>query len=113
MNHNLEIGDGGISALAETLANSNLRVLHIRGCGFTLPGANSLAEGLTVNQSITEIKVSFNTITVDGARAILLAAVNNGVCQIVRVNSEYENDCQVKEMLAILARQKKSNCSVM
>jgi len=113
MNHNSEVGDEGISAIAATLANSNLRVLHLRGCGFSLSGATLLAEGLMINQSITDVDLSFNTITVDGASAILEAAVRNGICQKVKVNDEYESDGRIKEMLAILTNRRNSNCSVM
>ena len=43
-----------------------------------------------------------NPITVDGACLIMKFAVDNGVCEIVGIDDEYNDDDKVKEMIAIL-----------
>ena len=48
----------------------------------------------------------YNDITVDGASAILEAAVPNGVCQEVIIDDKYKSDDKVKELMSILEEQK-------
>ena len=99
--HNNDIKDEGITAIAESLSNSCITVLDVRMCGITLIGVRSLAATLSTNQNLRELWLVFNPITVDGAHLIMKSAVNNGVCEIVRIDDEYY-DAQVKEMKTIL-----------
>jgi len=59
--------------------------LYVSECGITLTGARSLAAGLLVNNSVRILYVLGNPITVEGARLILQSAVDNGVCEGVRI----------------------------
>jgi len=106
INSNL-IGDEGIAAIAETLDNARILELNMYNCSITVTGAKSLAAGLAKNQSMTLLDVEGNNITVDGAIAILEAAVANEVCQQVDINYEYDSDDKVKEMMTILEERKK------
>ena len=71
-------------------------------CGITFTGVRSLAAALSTNQNIRELWLMKNPITVDGARLIMKSAVDNGVCEHVGIDDEYEDDDQVKEMMTIL-----------
>ena len=105
------IGDDGITAIAETLSNSQISELYIRECGITLTGARSLAAGLLVNNSVRMLFLSINPITVEGARLILQSAVDNGVCQSVYIDQDYKDDNEVKKMMIILKqRQQVGGC---
>ena len=95
------ITDDGITAIAGSLRSSSITVLNVRRCGITFTGVMSLAAALSTNQSITELWLYGNPITVDGARLIMKSAVDNGVCEIVGIDSEYQDD-EVKEMVTIL-----------
>ena len=96
------ITDDGITAIAGSLRSSSITVLDVRKCGITFTGVTSLAAALSTNQSIRILWLWDNPITVDGARLIMKSAVDNGVCEIVRMDDEYENDDEVKEMETIL-----------
>ena len=117
-----EIGDGGITAIAGTLSNSQISELYVWSCGIALTGARSLAVGLLVNNSVRILDVSYNPITVEGARLILQSAVDNGVCQVVDIghykdddeveddeveDDEVEDDDEVKKMMTILEQRKR------
>ena len=102
------IGDDGITAIARALSNSQIRELYITHCGIGLTGVKSLGEGLLVNKSVRRIWMRVNPITVEGARLILEAAVNNGICQEVRIDNEYFSDNEVKKMNIILEERKKN-----
>ena len=99
---NNNITDDGITAIAGSLRSSSITVLNVRKCGITFTGVTSLAAALTTNQSITELWLYDNPITVDGARLIMKSAVDNGVCEIVYIDDEYKDDDEVKEMKTIL-----------
>jgi len=101
------IGDQGIAAIAGTLDNARISKLNVSCCSITVTGAKSLAAGLTNNQSMKLLHVSTNNIAVNGAIAILKAAIANGVCQQVYINHAYENDDKVKEMMTILEERKR------
>jgi len=101
------IGDEGIAAIAGTLIKARISELHIRNCTITVTGAKSLAAGLAKNQTMKLLNVEGNDITVDGAIAILEAAVANGVCQQVIINNKYKVDDKVKEMMTILEERKR------
>ena len=79
------IGDDGITAIAGTLSNTQINKLNVSEFGITLTGARSLAVGLLVNNSVRILSVYDNPITVEGARLILQSAVDNGVCEGVRI----------------------------
>ena len=113
-----EIGDGGITAIAGTLSNSQISELNVRLCDITLTGARSLAAGLLVNNSVRILDVSDNPITVEGARLILQSAVDNGVCQEVNIgwygdddemedDDEMKDDDKVKEMMIKLEQRRR------
>ena len=100
------IGDRGIAAIAENLNESKICELVMYNCNITVVGANKLAESLTKNQTIKNLKFEDNDITVNGAIATLEAAVANGVCQKVNIKNEYKSDDKVKEMMSILEKRK-------
>ena len=96
------ITDDGITAIAGSLRSSSITELDVRRCGITFTGVTSLGAALTTNQSIRTLWLMNNPITVDGARLIMKSAVDNGVCEIVGIDNEYEDDDEVKEMKTIL-----------
>ena len=100
--HGNDITDGGITAIAGSLRSSSITELNVQRCGITFIGVTSLAAVFSTNQSITELWLMGNPITVDGARLIMKSAVDNGVCEIVGIDNEYQNDDEVKKMEAIL-----------
>ena len=110
---NNPIGDEGIAAIARALDNASISDLQLRLCSITATGAKSLAEGLINNHSIRSLHVEYNDFTVDGAIAILEAAVANGVCQEVIIydefesDDEYESDDEVMELMSILEERKR------
>jgi len=61
-----QIGDDGITAIAETFYNSCIETLNVSDCGITHTGAISLSAGLVVNGSIKNLNVSQNHIGDDG-----------------------------------------------
>ena len=110
------IGDEGIEAIARTLDNASISELYVYDCNITVTGAKSLAAALKNNHTIKSLcltdKLSWcntkkNKITVDGAIAILEAAVANGVCQEVIIDDEYKSDDEVKELMSILEERKR------
>jgi len=115
INHTLQIlyissnpiGDEGIAAIAGILDNARISELIVSYCSITVTGAKSLAAGLAKNQTMKLLDVRGNSITVDGAIAILEAAVANGVCQQVDIDDEYKDNDQVKEMMTILEERKR------
>ena len=96
-----DITDDGITAIAGSLRSSSITVLNVRRCGITFTGVTSLAAALSTNKSITELWLMGNPITADGAHLIMKSAVDNGVCEYVGLDNEYEDD-EVKEMKSIL-----------
>ena len=101
------IGDEGIEAIARTLDNASISELYVYDCNITVTGAKSLAAALKNNHFIKLLEVMGNNITVDGAIAILEAAVANGVCQEVIIDDEYKSDDEVKELMSILEERKR------
>ena len=97
-----DIGDEGIITIASTLRNSCITVLSVEECGITFAGVRSLATALLVNKSIRILALCDNSITINGAHLIMQSAVDNGVCQYVRINGEYWEDHEVKKMMTIL-----------
>ena len=59
------------------------------------------------NNTLKSLGVWGNDITVNGAIAILEAAVSNNVCEEVVINDEYMSDDKVKEMMSILEERKR------
>ena len=103
------IGDEGIAAIAQTLDNAMISELYVWMCKITVTGAKARAASL-INNHIATIKsldMEYNNITVDGAIAILEAAVANRVCQEVRIDDEYKSNDKVKEMMSILEERKR------
>ena len=104
-----QIGDDGIITIASSLSNSSITVLYVNGCGISVVGVRSLAEAISSNQNIRTLWLSDNPITVDGARLIMKAAVDNAVCEIVKMDSEYYYDDEVKRMKGILYGRSKQD----
>ncbi|XP_065887232.1 leucine-rich repeat-containing protein 74B-like isoform X2 [Dysidea avara] len=102
------IGDDGITVIAGALGKSRIRKLDVRKCGITVTGAKELATGLSLNSSITVLGVFDNPITVEGARLILQSAIDNGVCEEVSIDGEYDEDNEVQEMMIILYFRQKA-----
>ena len=96
--------DDGITAVASAFGVCHLTCLDIDGCGITDIGANSVAAGLRVNQSITKLSMKGNGgITKEGTRLILQSAVDNGTCLQVELNEAFDE--QVNQMLSILEKR--------
>ena len=95
------IGDDGISAIAGALGNCKISKLNVRGCGITLIGARSLATALYSSNTVRELDLWRNPITVKGALMIVNSAVHNTVCQDVVIDNEYKND-EIQMMMNIL-----------
>ena len=70
-------------------------------------GAKLLAESLINRHTIKLLDVRYNDVTVDGAIAILEAAITNGVCQVVIIDNEYKRDDKVKEVMSILEERER------
>ena len=105
------IGDEGIAAIARTLDNVSISELYVSKCYITVAGAKSLAAALKINHTIKSLNInkmlSDQNITVDGAIAILEAAVANEVCQEVIIGDKYKSDDKVKELMSILEERKR------
>ena len=97
-----KIRDDGITAIAGSLSKSNITLLDVRECGVSFVGVTSLAVALSPNQNITELWLEYNPISLDGAHLIIKTAVDNGVCEYVSINSEYEDDEEIRGMMTIL-----------
>ena len=96
-----DIGDDGISAIAGALGNCKLNTLDVQLCGITLTGTRPLAAALSSNHTIRELWLRYNPITVEGALLIVKSAVDNTVCQCVKIDDKYKND-EIKKMMYIL-----------
>ena len=104
-----DIGDSGISAIAEALDNCKINLLYFQKCNITLNGATMLAAALSSNHTIIrELYLWRNPITVEGALLIVKSAVDNTVCQFVGIDDEYKND-EVKKMLNILEDRRRQH----
>ena len=109
VNHSLQvlnikennIGDDGISAIAEALGNCKISKLNVRECGITLTGTTSLAIAISSHHTIRELELRDNPITVEGALLIVNTAVHTTVCRDVNIDDEYKND-EIEEMMEIL-----------
>ena len=106
------IGDDGITAIAGALGKSRIRELSVYECGITVTGAKALATGLSVNQSIKELDIGNNPITVEGARLILQSTVNNRVCEEVTIDDDYKEDNEVQKMMNILETRQKVDTDI-
>ena len=106
------IGDDGITIIAEALVKSRIRELHVWECGITVTGAKELATGLSLNSSITVLSVQDNPITVKGARLILQPTIGNGVCEKVWIDDEYKEDNEVQKMMNILYTRQKVDTDI-
>ena len=108
-NHSLEelnieqnnIGNDGISTIAEALSMCKISHLNVSGCGITLIGAKSLAAAISSSYTIRELKLYNNPITVEAALLLVISAVHNTVCQHVWIDDEYKND-EIRKMMNIL-----------
>ena len=103
-----QIGDDGITTIASSLSNSSITELNVNGCGISVVGVRSLAEAVSSNQNIRILWLMFNPITVDGARLIMKAVVDNAVCEYVGIGDEYYDD-EVKRMMNILDDRSKQD----
>ena len=104
-----QIGDDGITAIASSLSNSSITLLNVEWCGISVVGVKSLAEAISSNQNIKTLWLWNNSITVDGARLIMKAAVDNAVCKFVVIDSEYYDDDEVQRMMNILDDRSKQD----
>ena len=120
VNHSLQelhmddnnIGDSGISAIAEALGNCKITELNVMKCNITLHGATMLAAALSSNYTIRTLWLYGNAITVEGALLIVKCAVDNTVCNCVLFNVEHNNDELMKMMNILLQRQRVRDCVV-
>ena len=103
---NNQIGDDGITAIAGSLSNSSITLLGVQECGISVVGVRSLAVAF---QSIKNLYLRYNPITVNGARLIMKSAVENGVCECVWIDDEYKDDKEVKKMTTILDDRRTQN----
>ena len=104
-----QIGDDGITAIASSPSNSSITLLDVGGCGISDVGVRSLAEALSSNQNIRTLWLLDNPITVDGARLIMKAAVDNAGCEYVGIDYDYDDDDEVKRMMNILDDRSKQD----
>ena len=100
------IGDDGITAIAETLGKSQIRILDVRECGISDAGARVLAEALSFNQNIKMLYAEFNPITVEGAYIILQSAINNASSPDVRINEQFKSSNEIMKLMTILEARK-------
>ena len=100
------ITTGAVSISEMIKINHTLQVLNISRNPIGDEGIVAIARAL-YNARISELDVSYCNITVDGAIAILEAAVANGVCQEVWIDDEYKSDDKVKELMSILEERKR------
>ena len=116
VNHSLQklhmcdnnIGDSGISAIAEALGNCKINLLDVVNCNITLHGATMLAAALSSNHTIKDLYLWDNAITVEGALLIVKSAVDNAVCNNVGIDDRCEND-EVKKMMNILEDRRRQH----
>ena len=102
------IGDEGIVAISTTLDNNRVsEKINVSDCKITEKGAKALAASLITNYTLKSLCMKKNDITVDGAIAVLGAAVANKICQEVEIDSEYNTDDIVKKFIAILKERKR------
>ena len=106
---NNQIGDDGITAIASSLSNSSITLLDVMNCGISVVGVRSLAEAISSNQNIRGLWLNSNPITVDGARLIMKAAVDNTVCEDVSIDGEYYDDDEVKRIMNSLDDRSKQD----
>ena len=106
------ICDDGITVIAGALGKSRIRILNVYQCGITVTGAKELATGLSVNQSIKQLYIVDNPITVEGTCLILQSAVNNRVCEEVTIDGEYKEDSEVQKMINILETRQKVDTDI-
>ena len=104
-----KISDGGITAIAGSLSNSNITLLGVRECDIGLVGVKSLAAALSSNQNIRQLWLYGNPISLDGACLIMKSAVDNGVCEFVWISDEYKDDEEIKRMMTILDKRGKQH----
>ena len=105
INYN-NIGDDGISAIAGVCGNCKISRLDVMVCGITLTGAISLATALYSSDTVRELWLYSNPITVEGALLIVNSAVHNTVCQLVVIDNEYKND-EIQKMMKILQERRR------
>ena len=103
------IGDDGITAIAGALGKSRIRVLNVEQCGITIMGGKELSTALSTNQTIKKLYLWGNSINVEGARLILQAAIDNGVCEEVIISDDYGSDNAVQKMMTILKTRREAN----
>ena len=106
------IGDEAIIAVGRSLDDTSISELDMSWCQITVTGAKLLVEALINNHDIKSLHVHGNDITVDGAIAILDAAVANGVCQMVFIDYKYKSNDKVKEMMGILEERKRQEVGI-
>ena len=94
-----QIGDDGITAIAESLSNSSITLLDVRGCSIGFAGVRSFTGSLSFNQNISQLCLLNNPITVDGACLIIKSAIKIGILENITIDSEYWDDDEVKRML--------------
>ena len=107
-----DIGDDGIAAIAEVLNETKISKLFASKCGIGCSGAKSLAVALLNNENMKLLVLEGNPLTVEGARLLLQSAMNNEVCQVIKVDKEYKSDDEVKKMIAFLKKRKRQQVAI-
>ena len=109
---NNNIGDDGITVIAEAATNFEIWELRVTRCGITLIGAKSIATLLSVNNTIRELWLWQNPLTTKGAYLILQSAVNNTACQVdIWIDDQYRSD-MVLTIMKILEDRRKMKTNV-
>lgn len=92
------IGDDGISAIADAFGNCKITELNAKECGIAFVGTSSLASALSSNHAIRVLWLQDNPVTVEGAQ-LINAAVCNTNCHYVGINSEYKRKVTLENKL--------------
>ena len=95
------ITTGAISISQALMVNQTLLELHMMGNQICDDGITAIAGSLS-NSSITLLNVLLCGISVVGARLIMKSSVDSAVYKDVWIDSEYDDDDEVKRMRSIL-----------
>ena len=108
-----DIGDDGITAITTALTNGRISELWAGECNITLTGAKSLAQLLSVNQSISTLLLDNNPMSAEGAHVILQSAVNNETCQAdITIDNKYRGDSEVQKLMNIMEDRRRMKKNV-
>ena len=105
------ITTGAISISQALMVNQTLLELHMMGNQISDDGITAIAGSLS-NSSITQLNVIGCGISVVGARLIMKSAVDSAVCIVVWIDSEYDDDDEVKRMRSILDDRRRQDVRI-